>query len=85
MKDIFHFSEEPYNLRNNSTLKRRCNHSVYFTIETISSLSRKIWELVPNVIKNATSLELLKKIKLWRTDKYPCRLCKVYIGNADFV
>ena len=60
MKDIFHFVEEPHNLRNNSTLKRKRNRPVYLGAETISYLVPKIWELVPNAIKNATSLELLK-------------------------
>ena len=51
-KDIFHFAEKPYNLRNNSTLKRRCNRSVYFGTETKSSLAPKIWESDPKKIRN---------------------------------
>ena len=42
LKDILHFVEEPYNLRNNSALKRRCNRSVYFGTETKSYLAPKI-------------------------------------------
>ena len=61
MKYIFHFVEKPYNLINNSILKRKCNRSLYFVTETISSLAPKNWQLVPNTIKNATSLELFKK------------------------
>ena len=77
MKDIFHFVEKPYELRDNSNLKRRCNRSVYFDTETIFSLAPKICKLVSNVIKNATSVELFKKdITLWTKDKFPCRLCK---------
>ena len=60
MRDIFHFVEEPHNLRNNSTLKRRHNRPVYLGAETIFYFVLKIWELIPNAIKNATSLELLK-------------------------
>ena len=56
MKDIFHFVEKPHNLRNNSTLKRKHNRPVYLGAETISCLVPKIWELVPNAIKNAASL-----------------------------
>ena len=54
MKDIFHLTENHYNLRNNSTLKRKCT-------ETIFSLVSKIWQFVPNLIKNSTSLKLFKK------------------------
>ena len=53
MKDIFHFVEKHYNLKNNSTLKRRCNDLVHLGTQIISSLAPKIWELVPNAIKKA--------------------------------
>ena len=76
MKDIFHFVEKPYNLRNNSTLKRRYNRSVYFGTETISSLAPKTWELAPNAIL------FNKEIKLWTTDKYlfRFRLCVLQVS-----
>ena len=68
MEDKFHFVKNSYNLRDNSALKRRCYRLVYLDTDTISSLAPKIWELVPNAIKNAVSLELFKKeIKLWTT------------------
>ena len=86
MKDIFHFAQKPYNLRNDSTLERRANRTVYFGTESISSLAPKIWEIVPCEIKNAKSLDIFKKrIKLCTTDKCPCRLCKKYIGNVGFI
>ena len=86
MKDIVHFVQKPYNLRNVSTLQRRTNRTVYFGTERISFLAPKIWEIVPFEIKNAKSLDIFKKrIKLWTTDKCPCRLCKRYIGNVGFI
>ena len=42
MKDKFHFLYKP----------QRCNRSVYFGTEAISSLAPKIWELLPNPIKS---------------------------------
>ena len=86
IKDIFIFVQKPYNLRNDSTLQRRTNRTVYFGTESISSLAPKIWEIVPCEIKNAKSLDNFKKrIKLWATHKCPCRLCKRYIGNVGFI
>ena len=41
MKDIFHSVQKPYNLRNDSTLQRRRNRTLYFGTESISSLARK--------------------------------------------
>ena len=85
-KGIFHFVQKPYNRKNDSTLKRRRNRTVYFGTETISSLAPKVCEIVPYKIRNAKSIDtFLKKIKLWTTDKCPCRLCKRYIGNEDFI
>ena len=86
MKDIFHFVQKPYNLRNDSTLQRRINCTVYFGTENISSLAPKIWGIVLCKIKNAKSLDVFKeKVKLWTTDICPCRPCKRYIGNVGFV
>ena len=65
MKDTFHYVQKQYNLRNDSTLQRRRNRTVYFGIESISSLTPKIWEIVPCEIKNAKSLDIfLKKNKV---------------------
>ena len=86
MKDIFHSIQKPYNRRNDSTLQRRRNRTVYFERESISFLAHKILEIVHCEIKNAKSLDIFfKKIKLWTKDKCPCRLCKRYIDNVGFI
>ena len=86
MADIFHFVEKPYNLRNDSVMQRQVNRSVYFGTENISSLAPKLWELIPSEIKRAKSLNIFKeKIKSWTTDKCPCKLCKMYVGNIRFI
>ena len=86
MKDIFHFVQKPYNLRNDSTLQRRRKCTMYFGIENLSSLAPKMWGIVLCKIKKARSLDVCKeKVKLGTTDKCPCILCKRYIGNVGFV
>ena len=85
VKDIFHVVQKPYNLRNDSTLQRRRNCTVYNGTKSMSFLAPKIWEIVPCEIKNAKSLGIFKeKIKLWTADKCPCRLCKRSVGNVGF-
>ena len=77
MKDIFHFVQKPYNLRNCSTVQSRRNCTVYFGTESISSCAPKICKIVSCEIKNAKSLDIFKeKIKLWTTHKCSCRFCK---------
>ena len=47
MKDNFHSVQKTYNLRNDSTLQKLRNLTVYFGTEGICSLAPKIWEIVP--------------------------------------
>ena len=83
MNEIFQLKNSTYNLRKNTTRNVR---SVYYGTETISYLGPKIWELVPNEIKNSTSLSIFKrKIKYWIPNDCPCRLCKVYVANVGFI
>ena len=66
MKDIFHFVQKQYDLRNDSTLQRRRNCTLYFGKESISSLANQNIGIVPCKIKNTKSLDIFKeKIKLW--------------------
>ena len=51
MKDLFHFVQKPYNLRNNSTLQRRTG--------SISSLTPQNMGAEVD-IQNAKSLDILK-------------------------
>ena len=86
MADIFHFVEKQYNLRNNSIIQRQADRTVYFGTESIYCFAPKLWELIPSEIKNAKSLNIFtEKIKSWTTDKCPCRLCTMYVGNIGFI
>ena len=52
-------------------------NSVTYGTGKITSLSAKIWKILPNDYKELTSLSTFKsKIKNWETDECPCRLCK---------
>ena len=86
LKELFSFNVRIYNLRSQSTLKRIKTNSVSFGSERLSSLAPKIWDLVPDSFNNEHSPERFKsRIKYWTTDKCPCRICKVYIGQVGFV
>ena len=86
LKELFSFNVRNYNLRSQSTLKRIKTNSVSFGSERLSSLAPKIWDLVPDSFNNEHSPERFKsRIKYWTTDKCPCRICKVYIGQVGFV
>ena len=80
MEDVFKFKNLAYNFRNAETLNRSNLNSVNYGTETVTSLGAKIWKILPNDYKVLTSLSTFKsKIKNWVTDKFPCRLFKIYI------
>ena len=55
---MFEFTNKNYNLRNVSKRKR------YFTVhdgsESLASLALKIWELVPDLIREVKTLSIFK-------------------------
>ena len=65
IKEFFIFHENPtYNVRSRNHLMRRNIQTTHYGIETISNLGAKIWDLLPEQIKNASSLSVFKtKIK----------------------
>ena len=63
-ENIFHFVKKPYDLRNNRILLRKRNRTDFYGTECLSSLAPRIWELVPQSLKNETELSQFKiKIK----------------------
>ena len=60
--------------------------SVYFGSEILRALGPKIWNLVPDQIRNSASLSIFKeKIKKWKASKCPCRLCKHFVKDLSFI
>ena len=87
MNDIFKLRDEQiYNLRKLSQFYRPKVNSVYNGTGSVSFLGPKIWNLVPNELKDIGNLVVFKKvIKKWSPEKCPCRLCKEYIRNVRFI
>ena len=86
MSNIFQFVEKPYILRENDILHRKRIKTVSYGTQSLSSLGSRIWELIPRELKEAESLvEFKTKIKTWKTDKCPCKLCKKYIAGVGYI
>ena len=84
---IFIFQEnENYNLKSGTHVTNRNIHTPHFGTDNITNLGPKIWKLVPDEIKNASSLLVFKsRIKTWTTDNCPCRLCKTFVKDLGFI
>ena len=86
MNSVFHLTENnQYSLRNVYELYSRNPRTVKYGTETISYLAPKIWSIVPQTIKESTSIYSFKtKIRKWKPD-CPCWLCKRYLQHVGFV
>ena len=89
--DAYGFNIKPVKLiqqylSNSKEKERRRVNSVWHGTELVSYLCPKIWDLVPNEIKESESLNGFKfKIKRWVPEGCPCRICKIYLGQVGFI
>ena len=83
--ELFNEANVPYNLRQDVSF---CSYNVKTVLgtETLPYLGPKIWNFVPSdIIDCATEPIFRQKIKKWKPDRCPCRLCKVFISNLGFI
>ena len=86
IKEIFSVRDTQYNLRDQSEFLLPNPNTVNFGTESIRFLGPKIWNIIPDDIKNVSPLSVFKqKIKSWNPSNCPCRLCKDYIQGVGFV
>ena len=72
-----------YNLRNLSHFITPQVNTVHHGTESLSYLGPKIWEILPEELKQKKSLNGFKEtINLWKLNDCLCRLCKVYIDRS---
>ena len=86
MKEVFILQKnENYNLMSGTHLTNKNIHMAHFGTDTITNLGPKIWKLVPDEIKNASSLLVFKsRIKTWTTDNCPYILSKILVLLKSF-
>ena len=59
--------------------------TVWHGTETLGHLGPKIWSSVPQNIKTFSLSKFTQKIRKWKPNKCPCRICKVYVKQLGFV
>ena len=86
MQDIFKIKRNYYNTRNAPAFSSRNIKTVRYGLQTIFYMAPKIWDLVPKEMKQVTTLNEFKaKIKIWKLEKCPCRLCRTYLPQLGFI
>ena len=85
MNDIFFSRQNIYNLRKFQELSTSTKNTVNFGTETISYRGPQLWNLIPDNIKSEPTLELFKKkIRKWKCEPCPCRMCKTYLQHRFY-
>ena len=82
------FSKYPtsYNFRNAKLWETGNTRTTLYGTETISYRGPKIWNCVPNDMKNSKTLnEFKNKIKTWKPSGCTCRLCKVFVPYLGYL
>ena len=86
VSELFFFSNVNYSLRSGSQFYQPSGNTVWNGLETISYLGLKIWNMVPEQMKQKSSLFAFKReIKQWVPNNCPCRICKNYLSNIEFI
>ena len=87
MQKVFHVKEQGnYNLRNQTDFVIPQVKSVNHGLESVRCLGPKIWESLPNDLKNKESADGFKTaIKRWKPEPWPCHLCKTYLQNIGYL
>ena len=86
LRELFNENINSHDLRNNRYWEASNVRTVHYGTETIKYRGPKTWEMVPNCIKESTSLlEFKTKIKKWKPVDCTRRLCKTYVHNLGFI
>ena len=84
MNEVFDFIEFRYHLRNKLRFKSRNIRIVRDRIETL--VCSRILNNLPSKLKESASLnEFKSKIKTWKLENCPCKLCKVNIQRIGYL
>ena len=83
---LFHVRQNNYNLRHDSYFAIPNVKSGYNSTESLLNLGPRIWNLVPDKLKQLVDIHAFKKeIKKWKPENCPCKLFKTYIPHVEFI
>ena len=86
MNDIFSLRNIEYNIRSQTDFSSSVVHSVKYGHNSLRYFGPKIWNIIPDDIKNASNvLDFKRRIKCWVPDDSPCTICGEYVFNPILV
>ena len=87
MKETSMQRNNSYSLRHGDDAQVPKVRTTSFGVESIAYLGNKLWQILPQEIKQSNSLPIFKKqiIRFWNGGKCNCMLCKVYNLKVRFL
>ena len=86
VSELFSFSNINYDLRRGSPFHQPSVNTVWNGQETISHLGPKIWNMVPEEMKQKPSLFAFKReMKQCVDENCLCRICRNCLPNIGFI
>ena len=86
MKEIFVEKHSPYGLRSCHNLLLPQARTTCCGLETISFLGCRLWQALPNDMKQSDTLSSFKrKIKTWKGEECNCILCRPFVAQVGFL
>ena len=86
MNDIFELRSVSYSLRSQTDFVRPSVNTEHFGINSLRFFANRVWDIVPNEIKNSRNLDVFKsKIRKWEPKERRCKLCINYFRELGYV
>ena len=86
MQQVFPKRVIKYNLRSQTDYNSSGTGTVHKGTESLRSLGPKVWNLIPQDIKESESLDIFySNIKKLTPSNRPCKLCKIYVKDLGFI
>ena len=86
MSELFEKRNLNCNLRSQTDFSLHSANTIAYGLKSLEYFAGKVWSIVPFEIRNAISLEEFSaKIKSWRPENCPCRVCLNYIHQVGYI
>ena len=86
MSYLFEIRENTHNTRHFQLLSYKSRRRVNYGLESTCYRAPFLWANHPPEYKLAKSLNIFKrKIKNWKGENCPCRLCKMYVRELGYI
>ena len=86
MSSLFEKRKNTHNMRYFQVLLNESKRTVNYRLETVCYRTLFLWANLPPEYKLVNALNIFKrKIRNWKGENYPCRLCKTYVRELAYI